>query len=197
MAERDHMVIALVKDVLGPRDGPFERLPADLDPHNEYIVGVLAPKLEQRVEDDPDADADIAIEELTDDESQGVGEGVIIAPPSAFSPALDPKAQPRSIGLTFVVTASHGPPSIDICATWARYTPTAEGDWQRVPDKFALSGIDATAGRQWLTGSDVELYMRVRAQSDGSYRVSLYLVNQRVVNQDTPKKPPTDTYVFQ
>src|SRR5258708_4771932 len=93
----------------------------------------------QRVEDDPDADADIAIEELTDDESQGAGEGVIIAPPSAFSPALDPKAQPRSIGVTFVVTASHGPPSIDICATWARYAPTAEEDWQRVPEKFVLA----------------------------------------------------------
>lgn len=197
MAERDHMVIALVKDVLGPRDGPFERLPADLDPHNEYILGVLTPRLEQRVEDDPDADTDIAIEELTDDESQGLGEGVIIAPPSAFSPALDPKAQPRSIGLTFVVTASHDPPSIDICATWARYTPTAEGDWQRIPDKFVLARIDATTDHQWTTGGDVDLYMHVRPQPDGSYRVSLYLVNQRRVIQDTPRKPDTAHYVFQ
>ncbi len=198
MSERDHMVIALVKDVLGPRDGPFEHLPADQDPHNEYILGVLAPKLEQRVEDDPDADVDETNEEVSDDESQGVGEGVVIASPSAFSPALDPKSQPRSIGLTFVVTASRAHPSIDICATWARYTPTAEGDWQRVPEKFVLSGVDATADHPaWPTGSDVELSMHVRAQPDGSYRVSLYLVNQRVVNQDTPKKPPTDAYVFQ
>jgi hypothetical protein len=156
VAERDHIVIALVQDVLGPRDGPFERLPADLDPHNEYILGVLAPRLEQRVEDDPDIDVDETIEEVTDDESQGVGEGVIIAPPSAFSPALDPKSQPRSIGITFVVTASDDPPSIDICATWARYTPIAEGDWQRTPEKYVLYGIAATADGHWVTGNDVD-----------------------------------------
>src|SRR6266446_156319 len=187
MSERDHMVIALVKDVLGPRDGPFEHLSADLDPHNEYIVGVLAPRLEQRPEDDPDIDADETIEEVTDDESQGVGEGVIIAPPSAFSPALDPKSQPRSIGITFVVTASHTPPSIDICATWSRYTPASDGGWQRIPERYVLYGIPATTDGHWETGHDLDLYSRVRLQPDGSYRISLYLVNERVVNQDTPR----------
>src|SRR5947209_2556127 len=113
MEERDYLVIDLVKDVLGPRDGPVEHLPADRDPRNEYITGVLAPDRKERDASEVDADIDEVIEEVADDENQGA-EGVIIAPPSAFSPALDPKSQPRSIGISFVITADSETPSIDV-----------------------------------------------------------------------------------
>ena len=43
MAEREHILIALVKDVLGPRYGSAEVLPEDQNPRDEYITGVLAP----------------------------------------------------------------------------------------------------------------------------------------------------------
>jgi hypothetical protein len=193
MEERDYLVIDLVKDLLGPRSGPFEYLPPERDPRNEYITGVLAPEQMERDADDVDADIDeVIIEEATDDENQGA-EGVIIAPPSAFSPALDPKSQPRSIGISFVITADSEPPSIDICATWARYIPEESG-WRRHPQAHIFSAVATLSDMRWSMGDDVDLYMRIRAQS-GSYRVSLYLVNQRRINEG--QRTVTTDFVFQ
>jgi len=197
MTERDHLVIGLVKELLGPRGGPNEQLAPDLDPRNEYITGILAPEMKERVLEDLEADIDEAIEEVTDDENQGA-EGVIIAPPSAFSPALDPKALPRSIGISFVVTAGNGEPCIEACATWARYVPDATRGWRREP-YVALTPpttVTARSNLRWENfGPDVDLYMRVRDQSDGYYRVSLYLVNQRSVREG--ERPTTPDHVFQ
>src|SRR6266496_1111097 len=192
MAERDYMVVGLVKELLGPRDGPFECLPVKSDPRNEYITGVLAPDMPERDPDDPDTDIDEVIEEVTDDENQSA-EGSIIAPASAFSPALDPKAQPRSMGLSFVIINSAGPPLIDICTTWARYAKNQNGDWQRDPQFKVLDDVQVKSEDHWTVGLDVGLYMRTRQQSNGSYRVSLHLVNNRRVTD----KPDTPDFVFQ
>lgn len=195
MAERDYMVIGLVKEVLGPREGPLEYLLSERDPRNEYITGVLAPEQEERnAEDDVDADIDEVVEEVTDDEDQGA-EGVIIAPPSAFSPALDPKSQPRSIGLSFVIFDPNGIPRIDICATWARYLEPSQGGWQRSPEVALLTFQPVDPAFKQSVGPDIDLYLRSRRQDDGSYRVSLYLVNQRRIARG--RKPTTPDFVFQ
>jgi hypothetical protein len=194
MEERDHLVIGLVKHLLGPQDGQFEVLPETRDPRSEYITGVLAPELNEREQDDPTAEIDEAIEEVTDDENQSA-EGIIIAPPSAFSPALDPKSQPRSIGLTFVVVADEQVPTIEICATWARYLPHEIGGWRRTPEVFISPAVQVTGNKRWHARSDVDLYLRTRPQPNGSYRVSLYLVNQRSIA--TGQRATTPDYVFQ
>src|SRR5437763_5598006 len=195
MAERDYMVIGLVKEVLGPREGPLENLPSEREPRNEYITGVLAPEQEERnAEDDVDADIDEVVEEVTDDEDQGA-EGIIIAPPSAFSPALDPKSQPRSIGISFVIFNPNGIPRIDICATWARYIQHNQGEWQRSPEVALLTFQPVDPAFSQLVGPDVDLYLRSGQQVDGSYRVSLYLVKQRRIGRG--KKPTTSDFVFQ
>lgn len=194
MSERDYMVIGLVKEVLGPREGPLEHLPPERDPRNEYITGVLAPEQRERDVDDLYADVDEVAEEVGDDEDQG-GEGVIIAPPSAFSPALDPKSQPRSIGLSFVILAPSGTPHIDICATWARYVQHQQGGWQREPKVYTASSLPVDKDGLWNVGPDVDLYLRTRRQDNGSYRVSLYLVNQRSIVEG--QKPATPDFVFQ
>ena len=119
MSERNHILTALVKEVLGPRDGPYEILPENQDPRDEYITGVLAPARAPRPPDEIDADIDQVIEETSSEEDQDT-QGYVVAP-GTFSPALDPKALPRSIGLSFTVEATDGPPQIEVCATWARY----------------------------------------------------------------------------
>lgn len=50
MSERDQILISLVKEVLGPRNGPTEVLPEERDPRSEFITGVLEParKVEKR-----------------------------------------------------------------------------------------------------------------------------------------------------
>jgi hypothetical protein len=93
VAVRDSILIDLVKEVLGPRDGPYEPLPSNQNPRDEYITGVLAPVGTSRPPDDIDADADAVIEETTGEEDQDSQDSVVA--PSVFSPALDPKALPR------------------------------------------------------------------------------------------------------
>jgi hypothetical protein len=60
MSERNEMIVRLVKELLGPRNGAKEHLAKDRDPRSEYITGVLAPEMDKR-EDDPDADVDEVI----------------------------------------------------------------------------------------------------------------------------------------
>src|SRR5579885_1957861 len=43
MTERDRLLAALIKEVLGPQGGPTEILLAAQDPRGEYVTGILAP----------------------------------------------------------------------------------------------------------------------------------------------------------
>ena len=157
------MLIGLVKDLLGPRNGPFEVLSENQDPRNEYITGVLAPEQIQFDRTEVDADIDEVGEEVSDEESPGITEGIVIAPPSAFSPALNPKVQPRSIGLTFVLQPEQAAsiPVIDICVTWARYEKQGK-EWRRRPHAHIVRAISTDSEQRcWNVGPDVELQMRV------------------------------------
>lgn len=52
---RDELLTALVREILGPRNGRYEILPQDEDPRQEYITGVLEPRnarsQDERIED--------------------------------------------------------------------------------------------------------------------------------------------------
>ncbi|RMD63653.1 hypothetical protein D6833_05395, partial [Candidatus Parcubacteria bacterium] len=133
MNVRNEMVVALVKEVLGPRGGPHEVLPEEQDPFSEYITGVLQPPvqktdqlgLDERIEDA----VDDLIEETSSEEDQ-YSEGYA-ALPGIFTPALDPRALAHSIGVSFTVEAeAEHLPTIAFCATWARYQEKAAG-WHR------------------------------------------------------------------
>src|SRR5690349_4136301 len=102
MTERDQILIELVKEVLGPRSGPFEILPDTQDPREEYITGVLAPARAIRPPEDidseidelpitrPDIEADIGEPEETTSEEDQDTQGYVVVP-GVFSPALNPK----------------------------------------------------------------------------------------------------------
>jgi len=193
MLERAKMLTALVRELHGPQFGQFEHLPGSRDPRSEYITGVLAPVIQER-HPDPDGDMDELIVEVSDDEDQGA-EGVVVAAPSVFSPALDPKAQPRSIGLSFVIVSNTTRPKLDVCASWARYEPHADGGWIRHPQAIVFNSISFTANPRLHTNFDVDLYVRARKEDDYTYRVSIYLVNSRVPQRE--KGAETQDFVFQ
>ena len=138
MSERDQILISLVKEVLGPS----EVLPEERDPRSEFITGVLEPANAPQVIE-PEDDIDEVIEETTAEEDQD-NQG-FVATPGVFSPALDPKSLPRSIGLSFTIANENGTPAIEICATWARYTHEIDG-WHRNPAGF-LTGPDRKSTR--------------------------------------------------
>lgn len=125
--EREHVLGVLIEEVLGPRNGTFESLAEDFDPKNEYIVGVLAPK---QAEGKRDVDAEAVLPDDGDtDEADDDADGDVF---TSFSPSLDPKALPRSLGLSFVVLVA-GNAKMDVCFTWARYISDGEF-WHRNPD---------------------------------------------------------------
>jgi len=192
MSERDHIIIALVKEVLGPRGGPYEILPENQAPRDEYITGMLAPARAPRPPDEIDADIDEVIEETSNEEDQDTRGYMVV--PGVFSPALDPKALPRSIGLSFTVEANDGPPQIEVCATWAHYQPHQQG-WQRQPAAFLTGPLRADQDRVWPAAEGVSLQLHSRPLSNGSWRVSLFLVNVTEVREDG--SPATSDHIFQ
>jgi hypothetical protein len=194
MAERDLLLMALVKEVLGPRGGHAETLRTDEDPLDEYIVGVLAPHQHASVELDADEEL-VGDEEPLADDQLDTG-GVV---PSAFdltslpAPALDPRSRPASLGLSFCLIGTP-PPQIDVCATWARYEAMAGGSWQRRAHGHVWNDLDCSHDHQLQPPTDEGVRVHVRARSEARrWRVSIFLVN--VTRCDD--RPRTQHHVFQ
>ena len=196
MAEREHILTALVEEVLGPRDGPYEVLPADQEPQGEYITGVLAPASASRLSADIESEADEAAQETgspdpqEDQDSRGSS-----VTTGMFSPALDPKALPRSIGISFTLRSTERIPELDICCTWARYHEHRDG-WKRQPAAFLTGSIDPTQDRTWNAAEGVRIQLRSRAIPGDTWRVSLFLIN--TTEQEEPEgRPSVSEHIFQ
>jgi hypothetical protein len=122
MGLRSELLTELVREVLGPRNGPFEEMEAS--PVDEYLTGVLQPAGVQALEADGEADR---LPEGAESGEEDTDTGGI--PPVVFTPAMDPRTRPSSMGLSFRVRVPDGgAPRLAACVTWARYQPVWEGD---------------------------------------------------------------------
>ncbi|MFP8941737.1 DISARM system helicase DrmA [Streptomyces fenghuangensis] len=197
VSERDHLVEDLVAEVLGPRGGATERLGGDEDPLDEYIVGVLAPFSSPSVE--IDADEELVGDELreSDDDldpgESASGHGPVDAPLPSL--VLDPRSRPASMGVSLAVQAS-GDPRLDICCTWARYHREADGEWRREPHGAVWRDVDCSTDSSLSDPADpgVVLNVRSRRDSQGIWKISVFVVNRSVVESD--RLSPSD-HVFQ
>lgn len=186
MSERDQVLIDLVKEVLGPRKGPYEVLPEENDPRSEFITGILEPVTTIR-----DIEPEEIFEEISGEEDQDNQD--FVASSGVFSPALDPKSLPRSIGLSFTVSNTTNIPSIEICATWARYSHESDG-WHRNPEAFITRfEISDQLSERQSAGQGIDLIIRSKSIIPGNIRVSVFLVN---ITQ-TDERPATRDYIFQ
>jgi hypothetical protein len=118
MSERSTLLIELVGELLGPRTGFREVLPSDQNPRDEYITGVLAPILEASQREIDAEVVDIPSDADGDDDEED--ELLAVPGTNPSSPSLDPKAQPKSIGISFVVADANAEATFEFCATWAR-----------------------------------------------------------------------------
>lgn len=191
VADREELLMALVREVLGPRGGPTEVLPTSQDPRSEYITGVLAPREAPVEDEDSAADVQQLVEETYSDEDQGAEAPVVV--PQAITPALNPKSLPRSIGLSFIVR-SDDQPELEVAATWARYGESEDG-WCRRPEGFQTGPISGDHGHAWEIGRGVSMSLVSRRQANGDYRLSVYLVNTTELAHRKP--PTTQDHVFQ
>ncbi len=193
MAERDLLLTALVKEILGPRGGPSEMLAADEDPLDEYITGVLAPHQRPSIEIDADEELVGDDESLGDDQGDpGTGVQSAFDLSSLPSPALDPRSRPASLGLSICLVGST--PVVDLCATWGRYAPTAGGAWQRQPHGALWDAVDCSHEQELVPSSDPGVRVHIRGRQDrGRWRLTIFLVNL------TPcaDRPQTEHHVYQ
>lgn len=189
MSVRDHMVTALSKELLGPRGGPQEQMIED--PRNEYVIGVLEPRDFDRGDLEFYNRPDFQIVE------RGVGEDddVIEDTEAAlFSLRLDPRALPKTMGISFVVDGK-GPSLIGLCATWARYIQDEQKKWQRKPYVFIKHGINARNNAVWAPDEGVRIYLCSTPTPHGNHYVSIYLVNETPLYGK--KYPDTEDLIFQ
>jgi len=183
------MVISLSKELLGPRKGPRERIAEN--PRGEYLVGVLEPKDFARGALDFYGRPDFQTVEAGVAEDDDVAEE---AEPALLGLRLDPRALPKTVGISFVVNARRRP-LIGLCATWARYIGNQQKGWQRVPYRFIKHNIDVRNDAEWSLGEGVRISLRRNTTSDGNHHVSIYLVNETPLSGR--KYPRTEDLIFQ
>ena len=198
MAERDILVEALVAEILGPRETATETMPADLDPVDEFIVGVLAPYRAPSIEVDADQEL-IGGDAPGADDNMDLGEAAPITSDVIDSHlpslAVDPRARPASMGISLALDAPSRP-LLDICCTWARYGKGSDGDWRRKPHGAVWREVDCSAEPSLTSPSDpsVRLLVRSRPDAAGTWKVSLFLVNRTPTDTE---RPTTSDHVFQ
>jgi hypothetical protein len=186
---REIFVTQLAKEVLGPRNGINEIIPES--PLGEYITGVLAPTVgeaQTNIDDEsviPTEDTPASEEELPE----------VVDVPPLFSPALNPKNRPPTMGLSFAIESSD-PPKVAICVTWARYRPLRRDtrtSWQRIPRPAYITSLDLHPDISpiWINDqarvvsqdqAEISLHFDVRTDNSMHF-ISIYLVNRVAVAQ--------------
>ena len=196
---RELFVTELVKDLLGPRNGPYEIM--NHSPLSEYITGVLSPvdAVPEITDGEP---VNIPSPELTEDEDQ---EQDIQIPP-LLSPVLDPQSIPPSFGISFAVEADKTPEA-EICLTWAKYERTGDGDtvcWKRKPrytiltlplDEQRILYFDNKGKQTSPRNAEISFHVVVRNLSGRKKLVNLYFVNRTAVSSDG--KAGVEHHIFQ
>ena len=171
MSVRFEEYTSLIKNLIGPRNGSEETM--EKDPRNEYVTGMLEPKdYNRNMEDFGNSDIGTYMPEEE-------GEGEIIEQSNDFEihPAtFDPRALPKSLGLSFVVTSKEKP-RIDVCLVWARYLKSGNV-WYRKPENFILNDISAIKEEFWRPREGVRIILNSMALEENVWHVSIYLVNE-------------------
>lgn len=183
MGERSRLLSDLYCEVLGPRSGPFEELPQEEPPLDEYITGVLSPRALLR-------SAEGASSRDVEDEFEGaeplMGEGEGDAGPDVGTRAetpdpLDARDRPASMGLSFVCESRDGqPPTFDVAVTFGTYALTEQKSWQRTPHGWTERNVSKSVNSPLdVEGLTLRVLVRDEPLDPRRRRVSISLVNER------------------
>lgn len=178
---RIYLLQRLREELLGPKNGPTETLLPPTDPREEYTTGVLD-AVSLPSEELEEIELLEAQEPAVPQELESLGEDEEGADPllmaAEFAPTVDPRRLPCSLGLTFFLVAD-ARASVELCASAGRYS-LREGAWHRVPFRWTLGPLDQANwnGDFQDPESGMRVVVRSRRQTDGLYRLSVYLLNQ-------------------
>jgi len=193
---RAELETALVRDLLGPYDGPDEII-EERDVRSRYLVGMLAPKGQSALPEEMDSLAAGGI-----DGQDGITEG----PPSRATASM----LPRSLGLSFVVNG--GATHLQVLARWGRYQRHVseryldkEGNprrvWQRTQIEHLSDPIPLMEGRieNWPPDPTNQPNVYVQGlirRRDHQWHVTLFLVNGQE-EQRNAKEGADSAWLFQ
>jgi len=202
---RTELLLNLRQEVLGPRESCDELLPSRQDPRNEFITGVLIPR-DASDEDAKEIEGEAEILGTGMDD-YGEDESDEDSPVAPTAPILDPKSQPRSLGISFIVSATKEiEPTIEICATWARYrseqNPQGNQVFRRIPNFYITPQPISVTNNSTLAEIDqVKITIRTFFRSDNTYKVSIYLINETSLadplSESEKRRIETDDLIFQ
>ena len=92
---------------------------------------------------------------------------------SEFGFIADPRALPKSIGISFMVDKNSGN-EINICATWARYLRTGK-IWKRSPKNFVKYNVDTKSPGNLFESDGVRNLSR--SMSNTTKRLSCFSIS--------------------
>jgi len=170
------------------------------DPSDEYVIGVLEPKDTKRSEiahfgsaglfgnqqvnlmDEP---------ELNPDEEDDADSSTSSAM-TEISPELDPRALPKSLGISFVLDKRDA--TISICVTWARYKQEKKC-WLRNPFSFIVKNVPILTDTSWNSDKDsgVEIVLK-QVELEQGIHVSIFFLN---VTSSTGEYSKVEELIFQ
>ncbi len=201
---REILVIDLVKNLLGPRNGIRESFDNGHMPISEFVTGVLAPVDDEQDKTQKDAEIEgsfYAGPETSVEDDTSSDEHVV----SMTNPSLTPQKMASSMGVSFQVV-SDSLPEFKICITWAKYLPDSKTDpnWVRHPKYavFEMSGdvdgihhFDST-GKKCSSKNDAEITFHLKSRKIGttSFFVSMFLVNDTKIQDE---KQTSKFHIFQ
>ena len=192
-AIRDDLERRIVADLVGPVEGPDERL--DLGSRrvrDRYIVGMLAPR--NTVWSSP---------ALTGEEEEGDEPDGGDSEPLVARPAAKPVLMPSTMGMSFAVEA--GVRSLVVNVSWGKYVKEREETeesassrvWQRIPIEATLQVELPQEGEivpvPVNNAPQVKVTGRVRRAPSKMALVTLFLVN----GQTTPRTNKDSAWLFQ
>lgn len=214
---RTALVDEVVRDLLGPRWGPREKIK---NPLGEYVTGILRPSAKkqspyERVDSEPEIEPVADSASYEEDDVDTAEEH----PPVLFSPALDPKSHPSMMGISFVVEGSQ-PLTLEICITWGRYfngteesKKSDESLWKRHPrywcktveieDEKVFYLVPKETGEVFdLPSADnraeASVHIRVTESPGGDgKRIHIHLVNRISVSPEADRYVPIGSHIFQ
>lgn len=189
---RQIMIEEIIKEVLGPRDGPQELLKSD--PYDEYITGVIIPEEWNPVmETGP-----------TDPDSEGVNDGMNSSEEddlsdNEVSPSSEQFIRPRSFGMSFMVPSNTD--KMDVCVTWGRYTKDEDRKMWRRESHFHIKKISLEGDSTHeciYEGNDgrIMISVMVRDYGNSEKNVRVILVNKLHTTRNA-YRPETASCIFQ
>ncbi len=211
---RAYLLSYLARDILGPRNGPEEKL--NSNPLTEFITGILAPKVLSS------EDLDLILETReglvgAEDAGEGVYEEDFVEEHDVFegfNPVLDPKSFPKSMGVSFVLHPQKDAPVIHVCVTWARYF-YRNGCWERKPRAVQIDipinfqrahtlYLNPEGVVESSTDAEISLRIILRKRKENNIHVSVYLVNEILFLKDYDRYSSqerwiraTESHIFQ